>query len=62
MGAGLLAELFTWRAAFISTGVASIVLAFALRRLPEPVRDKGSRSVFARWQRCSVRAWAASCC
>lgn len=36
VGAGVLADVTTWRAAFVITGVASIVLAWTLRRLPEP--------------------------
>ncbi|WP_030483408.1 MFS transporter [Nocardioides aequoreus] len=36
LGAGLLADLVTWRAAFVVTGIASLVLVVLLRRLPEP--------------------------
>lgn len=35
-GAGALAQLVSWRAAFVLTGLAAIVLAVMLRRLPEP--------------------------
>ncbi|QWZ07133.1 MFS transporter [Nocardioides panacis] len=38
VGAGALAELFSWRAAFVVTGVAALVLVVALRSLPEPPR------------------------
>ncbi|MCW2765424.1 MAG: major facilitator superfamily 1 [Nocardioides sp.] len=36
VGAGLLADVATWRAAFVVTGVASLLLAWLLRKLPEP--------------------------
>lgn len=36
LGAGVLAEVASWRVAFLVTGVASVVLAWTLRRLPEP--------------------------
>lgn len=36
VGAGVLADVATWRAAFVITGVASLVLSRTLRRLPEP--------------------------
>lgn len=36
LGAGVLADVATWRLAFVITGLASIVLAWTLRRLPEP--------------------------
>ncbi|HYG94937.1 MAG TPA: MFS transporter [Nocardioides sp.] len=36
VGAGVLADIASWRAAFVITGVASVVLAWTLRRLPEP--------------------------
>jgi predicted MFS family arabinose efflux permease len=35
-GAGALAEVWTWRAAFVITGIASLLLAWVLHRLPEP--------------------------
>ena len=35
-GAGLLADALSWRLAFVITGVAALVLVWALRRLPEP--------------------------
>jgi predicted MFS family arabinose efflux permease len=37
VGAGALAQLVSWRAAFLVTGAAALLLAVALRRLPEPV-------------------------
>lgn len=43
-GAGALADAFTWRAAFVVTGLLSLVLAVLLRRLPEPVAP-GRRSL-----------------
>lgn len=37
-GAGLLADVASWRLAFVITGVSSLLLVIALARLPEPVR------------------------
>jgi predicted MFS family arabinose efflux permease len=42
VGAGVVAELFTWRAAFVVTGAAAVLLVPALRRLPEPARKAGA--------------------
>lgn len=36
LGAGVLADVASWRVAFLITGTASVVLAWALHRLPEP--------------------------
>jgi predicted MFS family arabinose efflux permease len=36
VGAGALAQLVSWRATFLVTGAAALVLAVVLRRLPEP--------------------------
>jgi MFS family permease len=36
VGAGVVAQLYTWRAAFVVTGVAALLLVFTLRRLSEP--------------------------
>lgn len=36
VGAGILADLVSWRAAFVVTGAAAIALAWVLRSLPEP--------------------------
>ncbi|HEX6150729.1 MFS transporter [Nocardioides sp.] len=38
-GAGLLADVASWRMAFLFTGTASLVLVFALARLPEPITE-----------------------
>jgi predicted MFS family arabinose efflux permease len=46
-GAGLLAQLWTWRAAFVVTGVAALVLAVLLRRLAEPPRTRAHRTVLS---------------
>lgn len=46
-GAGVVADVSSWRLAFVVTGVASLVLAVALRRLPEPVSHRASGSVLA---------------
>lgn len=40
VGAGVLADVATWRAAFVVTGFASLILCWALRRLPEPELDR----------------------
>jgi predicted MFS family arabinose efflux permease len=46
VGAGLLADVSTWRAAFVVTGVAALGLCWALGRLPEPPgrADRAGRS------------------
>jgi predicted MFS family arabinose efflux permease len=36
VGAGVVAQLLTWRVAFVVTGLAAVVLAILLRSLPEP--------------------------
>jgi len=36
VGGGVLADMVSWRVAFLITGVASLALAWMLRRLPEP--------------------------
>jgi len=36
VGAGVLAQLVSWRVAFLVTGASALVLAVVLRRLPEP--------------------------
>lgn len=38
VGAGVVAQLLTWRAAFMTTGAAALVLVGLLARLPEPPR------------------------
>lgn len=38
-GAGLLADVTSWRLAFVFTGAAALVLAVVLARLPEPIGD-----------------------
>ncbi len=47
LGAGVVAQVFTWRAAFVVTGVAALVMAVALRRLAEPVRQTARRHPLA---------------
>lgn len=46
-GAGVLADLVTWRAAFLVTGAAALALAVALRRLEEPEVVRTHRTVLA---------------
>lgn len=43
VGAGVVAELATWRVAFGVTGLAALLLVPMLQRLPEPVRGARSR-------------------
>jgi predicted MFS family arabinose efflux permease len=45
VGAGLVAQLWSWRAAFVITGAAALVLALVLRRLAEPPRTRVHRTV-----------------
>jgi predicted MFS family arabinose efflux permease len=47
IGGGVLADVSTWRAAFVITGASSVALAVVLRRLPEPVLEHTGRSVLA---------------
>jgi predicted MFS family arabinose efflux permease len=47
VGAGLVAHLFTWRAAFVATGSAALVMAVALRALPEPPRVRDAATPLA---------------
>lgn len=44
---GLIAQLWTWRAAFVLTGVAALLLARALRRLPQPEETRTHRNLAA---------------
>ncbi|NUR07075.1 MAG: MFS transporter [Nocardioidaceae bacterium] len=39
VGAGVVADVLTWRLMFVLTGVAALVLAWRLRVLPEPERE-----------------------
>ena len=58
VGAGVLADLATWRVAFLITGTASLVLAlWTLRRLPEPdatVRPSSARAAIGTLRRSPV--------
>ncbi|MFA6576469.1 MAG: MFS transporter, partial [Nocardioides sp.] len=45
VGAGVLADLWTWRAAFVITGAASVLLAWLLHRLPEPALERPTGSL-----------------
>lgn len=57
VGAGLMAQLVTWRGTFILTGVSSLVLAVVLRRLPQPpMTRKDSRILRAVRQVISTKA------
>lgn len=47
IGGGILADVWTWRAAFVITGVSSVLLVVLLRSLPEPVLEHARRSVLA---------------
>ena len=44
VGAGVLADAVSWRVAFVLTGIASVVLAWTLRALPEPVLERRAGS------------------
>jgi predicted MFS family arabinose efflux permease len=43
VGAGVVAQVLTWRVAFVVTGLAAVVLAILLRSLPEPPRAGAAR-------------------
>jgi predicted MFS family arabinose efflux permease len=45
VGAGVVAQLFTWRAVFVATGVAALLLSLALRLLVEPPRTRTHRTL-----------------
>ncbi|MFC4585360.1 MFS transporter [Sphaerisporangium corydalis] len=47
VGAGALAQFATWRAAFVLTGLAALVLALVLGRLPQPPLTRAHESVLA---------------
>ncbi len=47
VGAGLVADLASWRVAFVVTGVASLVLSWTLRRLAEPRLDRAPATLLA---------------
>jgi predicted MFS family arabinose efflux permease len=44
VGAGVVAQLFTWRAVFVATGLAALLLSLALRLLVEPPRTRTHRT------------------
>jgi predicted MFS family arabinose efflux permease len=44
---GLVAQLFTWRAAFVVTGLSALLLALALGALPQPAETREHRSMAA---------------
>jgi predicted MFS family arabinose efflux permease len=46
-GAGVAAQLFSWRAVFVVTGVAALALCVPLARLPEPPRTRAHRGPLA---------------
>ena len=47
MGAGVLAQLLSWRVAFILTGLAALALVIALRHLAEPPRTRVHQHLLA---------------
>ncbi|WP_448616831.1 MFS transporter [Modestobacter sp. URMC 112] len=47
VGAGVVAQLWTWRAVFVATGLVALVLSVALRLLAEPPRTRSHRSFLA---------------
>ncbi len=47
VGAGVVAQLFSWRVAFVVTGLAALVLAVALRGLAEPPRARAHATLLA---------------
>jgi predicted MFS family arabinose efflux permease len=47
VGAGAVAQLFTWRAVFVVTGLAALSLSLVLRQLDEPARTRSHRSFLA---------------
>jgi predicted MFS family arabinose efflux permease len=47
VGAGVIADVATWRLAFLITGAAALVLSVALRQLVQPAVTRSHRSVMA---------------
>ncbi|MFL6131765.1 MAG: MFS transporter [Nocardioidaceae bacterium] len=47
VAAGVVADLFTWRAAFVGTGIAALVLTWLLRGLPSPTVRRTHTSVWS---------------
>lgn len=47
VGGGVVAQAFSWRAAFAVTGVSALALALALRALPEPSRTRAQGNLTA---------------
>ncbi len=47
VGAGALAQVISWRAAFAVSAVGALVLAVMLRKLPEPVTERPRESLLA---------------
>lgn len=47
VGAGFVAQLFSWRAAFVITGLAALAVVVALRRLAEPARPRSHGRLLA---------------
>lgn len=47
VGAGLVAQLWSWRVAFVVTGLAGLALAVVLRRLADPPRTRVHRTILA---------------
>jgi predicted MFS family arabinose efflux permease len=47
IGAGVLADLLSWRVAFVITGLSSLVLSWTLHRLAEPEVERPPGSAFA---------------
>jgi predicted MFS family arabinose efflux permease len=47
VAAGVVADLFTWRAAFVGTGIAAMLLAWMLRGLPPPPVRRTHTSVWS---------------
>lgn len=45
VGGGVVGQVFTWRAAFVVTGLAALALVILLRRLPEPEHSREPRTV-----------------
>jgi predicted MFS family arabinose efflux permease len=47
VGAGVIAQLLTWRVTFVTTGLLALLLVVALRHLPEPHRVRAHHNAFA---------------
>ncbi len=57
VGAGALAQVASWRLAFLVPGTLAALLAWQLRRLPEPAAARATRSLRSRLRAVATHRW-----